>query len=239
MAANPIDMTTVGAAKAWIPGFANNPAPDETIQKLITGVSRDVVRLTGSGIDNNPESPTYGMSSLNAQINFTQQLDGNGSNILFLRNRPVRLINSLLVNGYAPPINVSYGQQGVFIESTGYSVAFGQGFGAGGSVTSVGWPAYGPSGRFPMGTGNILMSYLAGFGVPVPDSDPVVYTTPEDLEVAVLQTIALNYSRRDRIGLESENVTGTASTTYAKYDYPPEAKVVLDKYVRVPLGAQG
>lgn len=235
---NPIDLTTVGAAKDWIPGFNNNPAPDDTIQKLVTGVSRDIVRKVGAQIDTNSQSSTYGASSLNAQIQFTWRLDGNGSNVLFLPARPVRSIVSLQVNGWAPPINVSYGQPGVYIENDGYSIAFGSaGFGNG-AVTSVGWQTGTASGRFPMGRGNILISCVAGFGVEVAASDPVEYETPNDLEIAALQTIALNYTRRDRVGLESENIQGSASTTYAKFAYPPEALEVLNKYVRVPLGAQ-
>jgi hypothetical protein len=54
----------------------------------------------------------------------------------------------------------------------------------------------------------------------------------------VLQIIALNYVRRDRVGLASENIQGTSSTSYAKYEYPPEALAVLQRYVRVPLGGQ-
>jgi len=231
-------MCTVGSAKAWVPGFINNPVPDDTIQKLITGVSREVVRITGSKIDHNPQSPTYGMSSLNAQINFVDIVDGNGSDVLFLNNRPIRKINSLLVNGWAPPINVGYGQWGVFIENSGYSIAFSQGFGVGGSTTTVGWPPSGCAGRFPMGRGNIQCGYLAGFGVPVDESNPPEWTTPEDLEVAVLQTIALNYTRRDRIGLLSENIQGNASTTYAKYEIPPEAALVFRMYTRVAMGSQ-
>ena len=235
--ANAVDLVTVGQAKSWIPGFANNPAPDETLQTLITGVSRLIVRLTGSRIDNNPNSPTYKASSLNSQIVFTDRLDGNGSDVLFLNNRPVRNIVSLLVSGYAPPINVAYGQLGVFIENSGYSVAF-SGGNSSGSNTTVGWPAYGATGRFPMGRGNILISYLAGFGQPVEDSNPVEYTAPEDLQVACMETIALNYTRRDRVGLDSENISGESSTTYAKYEIPPDAALVIRTYTRVPLGSQ-
>jgi hypothetical protein len=231
-------MTTVGAAKDWIPGFKNNPAPDATLQKLVTGVSRDVVRMLGARVDWTKGSPTFGMSSLNAQIQITQRLDGNGSNVLFLDARPCLSIVSLQINGYTPPINVVYGQPGVYIEKDAYSIAFAtSGFGSG-SVQTVGWPSCGSSGTFPMGRGNILITYLAGYGIPVPDSDPQEYTTPDDLEVAVDQIIALNYTRRDRVGLDSENIQNSASTSYAKYDYPPEALAVLRKYVRVPLGAQ-
>lgn len=236
---NPIDMTTVGAAKDWIPGFKANSAPDATIQKLVTGVSRDIVRMLGAKVDWNTGSPTFGMSSLNSQIQVTQRLDGNGSNVLFLDARPVINIVSLLVNGYAPPINVAYGQPGVYIEKDAYSIAYASsGFGASGSVQTVGWPVGGISGIFPMGRGNILVTYLAGYGIPVPGTTPQEYTTPDDLEVAVDQIIALNYIRRDRIGLDSENVQNTGSTSYAKYEYPPEAMAVLRKYVRVALGSQ-
>src|SRR5271170_6079220 len=194
-----IDFVTIGQAKAWIPGFASNPAPDETIQLIITAVSREITRITGAGIDQNPSSPTYGECSLNSQITFTEILSGNGSNVLFLNNRPLVGTNpivSLLVNGYAPPINVGYGVSGV-ARHTGYSVCFQQGFGSGSSNTSVGWPAYGPTGSFPMGTNNIKIVYTAGYGQLVEDSDPAEFTAPEDLQEACLEIIAVNYTRRD------------------------------------------
>lgn len=238
---SPIDMTTVAAVKDWIPGFSgSNTVPDATIQQLVTGVSRDVVRMLGAKVDYNPQSATFGMSSLNAQIQITQRLDGNGSNVLFLDARPCLKIVALQINGNTPAITAAYGQPGVYIEKDGYSLAFGDvGFGSG-SVQSVGWPTCGTSGRFPMGRGNILVTYLAGYGIPMPPASPPTapFVPPDDLEVAVLQIIALNMARRDRIGLESENIQGTASTSYAKYDYPPEAVAVLRKYTRVPLGSQ-
>lgn len=302
---NPIDMTTLAHAQSWIPAQSTEDA--DVLQRIITGVSRYVVRLTGARLDPSPSSPTSGMSSLNSQVNFTDQLDGNGSNVLFLGNRPVRNILSLLVNGYAPPINVGYGQAGVYIENSKYSVAFGSNSFGGSQSTTVGWPVWGPSGRFPMGRGNVLISYLAGFGVEsqvslasvadasgtttvytgttpagdsngyvgqffivsgfltaanngtfyctastdttitlsnaagVTETDPgtaTTYTTPEDLEVAVLEIVQLAYVRRDRSGLDSENVQGSAATTYAKYEIPPDAAAVLRTYTRVPLGAQ-
>lgn len=236
---NPADLTTVGQAKDWIPGFKNNSTPDSTIQKLVTGVSRDIVRMLGAMSDHNPNSPTYGSNTLNSQIAFTLTLDGNGSDVLFPPVRPLRTITQLLVNGYAPPINVAYGVYGVAIENDNYSIAWqSSGFGSSGPVTTVGWPVGGMSGRFPMGRRNILLGCIAGYGVAVEGASPPAWTTPDDLEVAVLQIIALNYARRDRVGLDSENIQGTASTTYGKYEYPPEALAVLRKYTRVPLGSQ-
>lgn len=236
---NPIDMTTVGQAKDWIPGFRNNSAPDSSIQKIITATSRDVVKMLGAKVDHSSTtSPTYGMSTLNAQLTITERLDGNGSNVLWPTGRPIRNIVALQVNGWAPPINVAYGQQGVYIEKDGWSIAFGDsGFGSG-TVQTVGWPSGQWTARFPMGRGNILLTYLAGYGIAVPNSNPQEFTTPDDLEEAVLMIIAYNYARRDRVGLDSENIAGTASTTYMKLAYPPEATAILQKYVRVPLGAQ-
>jgi hypothetical protein len=241
---NPQDLTTVGQAKDWIPGFKNNPTPDSTLQKLITGVSRDVVRMVGAMADRNPSSPTFGKNTLNAQIQFLLTLDGNGSDVLFPPVRPLHLITQLQVNGYAPPINVGYGQFGVAIENDGYSIAFNStGFGSGQSIT-VGWPGRGPSGRFPMGRRNVLLGVIAGYGVPIiaagsPPTATGEFTTPDDLEVAVLQTIALNYVRRDHIDIDSENISAAGvSTSYSKYQYPPNALAVLNKYVRVPLGSQ-
>ena len=233
---NTVDMTSVGSAKSWIPGFQNNPAPDDAIQRLVTGVSREVVRICGAKIDFQPGSPTYGASSLNSQIVYTEIYDGNGSDVLPLDNRPIHQVISLFVNGYAPPVNVPYGTYGVFIERARWSLAWMTGSGRGSSNTTVGWQS-GVSGRFPMGRGNIQVTYLAGYGEPNGGSPPE-FTTPSDLEVAVLQTIALNYTRRDRIGLVSENIQGTAATTYAKYEIPPEAALVFRMYTRVPLGAQ-
>lgn len=311
---NPIDLVTVADVEDWIPSAGQESAPpSEVFQRLITGVSRFIVRYTGAGIDKNSMSPTYGASSLSSQINFTEILNGNGSNVLFLNNRPIKTINSLLVNGYAPPINVGYGIQGVAIH-TPYSVAFQGGFGTSGPTTTVGWLSSAPSGTFPMGTNNIQIGYLAGFGVANPaldftlsaaalvsDTGTTTYTgtitdgdgdtylgetftvtgftnpgnngtfqcigstnetlvlinanglaetaaatattaasfsAPEDLQVAALEIIQLAYMRRDRSGLDAENIQGTASTQYSKFEMPPDAAMVIRTYTRVPLGAQ-
>jgi hypothetical protein len=232
---NAADLTSVGQAKAWIPGFVNNPSPDATIQKLVTSVSRDVVRMVGASADRNSASPTFGMNTLNSQIQFVLTLDGNGSDVLFPPVRPLIVINRLLINGYAPPINTPYGVAGVCIENDGYSIAFQGGFGASGTSGTVGWPAGGAGGRFPMGRRNILLDCLAGYGLVVDGASPPAWTTPDDLEVAVLQIVALNYMRRDRVGLDSENIQGTSSTSYSKVEYPLEALAILKKYTRVPM----
>lgn len=232
------DLVTVGQAKAWIPGFVNNPVPDDVIQTIVTATSRDIVRMLGAKVDYDPNSPTFGYSTLNAQINFTLVMDGNGSDVLFPPIRPLINLTSLLVNGYAPPINVGYGQQGVAIETDGYSIAFqSAGFGHG-STTTQGWPVGGSSGRFPMGRRNVQLGCLAGYGTPTPNTNPQEWTAPADLQEACMMIVAYNYTRRDRVGLDSENIANVGSTTYMKLEYPPEAKVILNKYVRVALGSQ-
>jgi hypothetical protein len=232
-----IDLVTVGQAKDWIPGFKNNSFPDDRLATLITAVSRDIVRRTGATVDTNTESLTYGCSSLNAQLQLIEIYDGNGSNVLFPDATPVRAINSLQIGPYAAPLSTSFASPGAYIERNRYAIALRQGYGSGQGVTTQGFYGCGYAGVFPMGTGNVLLNYLAGWGVPVLDSNPQTYTAPDDLQIACMQIIALWFQRRDRVGLDSENVQGASSTVYSKLEIPVEAAGVIARYTRIPMTA--
>ena len=232
-----IDLVTVGQAKDWIPGYKNNPYPDDRLATLITAVSHDIIRRTGATVDTNEDSPTLGMSSLNAQLQLVEMYDGNGSNVLFPDASPVQNINSLQIGPYAAPLSTSFSSPGAFIERGKYSIALRQGYGSGQSITTQGFYGCGFAGIFPMGTANVLLDYVAGWGIPVPDSNPQTFLAPDDLQIACLQIIALYYHRRDRVGLDSESVSGSSSTTYSKLEIPVEAAGVIARYTRIPMTA--
>lgn len=60
--------------------------------------------------------------------------------------------------------------------------------------------------------------------------------TPPDIEIANRQMVALNYKRRDWIGLKSRAMGGNAgSTTYGDWIIPPEAMQVLSTYKRLAI----
>jgi hypothetical protein len=235
-----IDLTSVGAAKDWIPGYnptnnTDSAAPNDRLQALITAVSHDIVRRTGATVDLNSESPTYGMSSLNARLQLTEIYDGNGSNVLFPDASPIRSISKLQVGPYVYPLSTSFSQPGAYIERGGYSIALRQGYGSGQPITTVGYYGCGSYGSFPMGRGNVLLEYVAGWGIPIPDSDPLAFAAPNDLQVACWQIVALYYLRRDRIGLDAENIQGVGNTTYSKLEIPAEAASVIARYTRVAM----
>lgn len=74
---------------------------------------------------------------------------------------------------------------------------------------------------FAAGHGNVEISYTAGYA-----------TTPPEIEQAVIETIALRYKERDRIGHTSKSVGGeTVSFTIA--DFSPSVRTILNNYRKV------
>lgn len=84
MAANAIDLTTVGKLKKYLQIDSSLVSDDENLQGLITSVSAFFVEYC----DRPFKQDTY-----------TQELDGNGKNILMLKNYPITAVSSLKVNG--------------------------------------------------------------------------------------------------------------------------------------------
>jgi hypothetical protein len=74
---------------------------------------------------------------------------------------------------------------------------------------------------FARGKNNVVLSYSAGYAV-----------IPTDLEQAVIETVALRFKERERIGQSSKGLAGE-TTSFIIKDFPPSAQSVFQNYKKV------
>lgn len=78
--------------------------------------------------------------------------------------------------------------------------------------------------RFARGRNNIALRYTAGFDA-----------VPLDLAQACIDTVALRWRERDRIGMSSKGLAGE-TTTFSLADFPKQVITLMDEYKnRVPV----
>jgi hypothetical protein len=164
---NPIDLTTVAAVN----GILNQGADVDAalLQTYITNYSQSVLTRTGRPF-------------LSGVRNYTDRLDGSGSETQFLKNYPVLAVSLLQVNGITIPASPDYVQSGWVIDTNGSQAALsivssqGNGWAAGNDrwAPHGNWGSYGnapPLGqspyRFMQGIQNVLAQYTAGYTLPV------------------------------------------------------------------------
>lgn len=213
--ASDIDLTTLQDVKTW--AGVTQDTSDTVIQACITAFSRWVMRYTG----------VVSFTSIDI---YTDILDGSGSDLMFTRNRPIKQVQQVLVNGQNQQISNGYDQSGIIITSNDCAISFRQG--AGGALINTNtygsWNWFGK--YFPKGRGNILIKYLAGY-------DDV----PEDLELTARRVCAINYKRTLWIDLVSkmQAVSGGQETVmkFRDWDMPPEDWNTLRNFRRIaPVG---
>lgn len=74
---------------------------------------------------------------------------------------------------------------------------------------------------FTKGEGNVSLAYTAGYTV-----------TPPELEQAIIETVALRYRERDRIGHASKSLQGE-TVAFTITDFPKSAQTILNNYKKV------
>jgi hypothetical protein len=77
------------------------------------------------------------------------------------------------------------------------------------------------NGYFTRAKNNVALGYTAGYA-----------TVPADIEQGIIETIALRWKERDRIGLTSKAMAGE-TTSFITSDYPPSAIGVFKQYKKV------
>jgi hypothetical protein len=170
---NVVDLTWLSVVKTRAEVKSSVVTEDSEIQAAITAFSSWLLYYTGQ-------------RTLNTQASFTETYSGNGNNRLFLRQRPVTNVAAVVVNGVAFPQSGAFGQWGYYIEDSQASIAVRGGLGNfstfpypnnyGGSINKL--PA------FQKGTGNIQVTYTAGF--------PPVNVT-NDIETVNANTVTLGF----------------------------------------------
>lgn len=211
---NDIDLTTLDAVKVW--AGVNNALSDDVIQAVITAFSQYVIDYTG-------------VQSFTSISEYVDILDGNGSDRIFVRNRPIREIQQVLVDGVNRQVSAGYNQAGCFIDQSGNSISIRVGGGSNPTLTNT-YPGRGSNLVFSTGRGNVLIKYLAGF-----------MEVPFDLELTARRVSAVNYKRTLWIDIVSkmQAVSGGQETVMKFRDWamPPEDVLVLNVYKRLaPVG---
>ncbi|WP_051516914.1 head-tail connector protein [Herbaspirillum sp. RV1423] len=74
---------------------------------------------------------------------------------------------------------------------------------------------------FVKGESNVVLSYSAGFA-----------NTPPEIEQACIETIALRYSEKDRVGYSSKTLAGE-TVAFTITDFPKSAMTVMNNYKKV------
>lgn len=201
-----VDICSLAQVKDWLGIPASNTDDDSMIQGLITSFSQFVINKTG-------------ILSFNSVQNYVDVYDGNGNYRIFLNNRPITTVSSVIIGAYTVPQSTSLTSPGWFIEQSKKSIAF----------RSVGSALMPPQSIYPYsfvsGVGNIQISYSAGYT-----------RCPLDLQEACFKSVAIYYRRKDYIDLASKSLSAGAGVsgtiTYRLWDLPPEIKSVIDFYSR-------
>lgn len=224
-AGSTLDLTSVDQVKDWIPGLSGTTStPDDAkIQFIITAWSFEFLHRTGRG----DQSGDYHQSPYTSVCQWNETYDGSGTERLFLRNRPIVSIQSLVINGIPVAASPGYPTQGYVIDGTRKSISMRGGMYGMPNMYWNSWQAgpyhaFAGSRGFPRGLQNISVSYSAGYSV-----------TPADIVQCANIVVAQNYSRPKWIDEESRAMAGGGGTTrYRSWDVPVECQLVVDRYTR-------
>jgi hypothetical protein len=150
---NPIDLTTTDAVYDWLEQTLKTDVA--TVQDYITRFSQIVLTETGR-------------SFLSGWKTYTERYNGNGSNLLQLRNYPVLGVTSLTVGQQTIPQSTDYVQPGWAIDPTGSEAAVVLIGGTSNGITGwqtwgSGWPGWVGGYSFYEGTLNVGITYTAGY----------------------------------------------------------------------------
>lgn len=202
---NEIDLVQLDDVKNWLGFTPSNTSCDGILQICITSFSQYVINATG-------------IESFKKVSQYTEVYDGNGNNRLFLDNRPINSLISVLVGSYSVPLSTSTITPGIYVERSKKSIAF----------RDSGFTLTAPLSIYPYvfarGTGNVQVTYTAGYT-----------SVPFDLQEITIETVAQNYKRREWIDLASKNVSAQGiggTTVYRSWAMTPFAESVINFYSR-------
>lgn len=200
------DLTTLANVKSWLSLGTTND--DALLARLITAIS---IAIAG-----------YCNQNLVSQSYAAVVLNGTGGAKLLLPEGPITAVTSLTIDGVVIPPRPAIGQAGYYFD-TDFLYVDGYAFTRPGD-----WPAN-PSLRSSysggQGAQNVVVSYTAGYS-------PI----PLDLEQAAIETVALRFKARERIGLKSK-MLGGETMSYDLSALPATVVSMLEQnYIRVMQG---
>ena len=202
---NSIDLVTLDQVKSWLALSSTQTSNDALLQFLITSFSQYVIDKTG-------------IASFNQVQQYVEIQDGNGQTRLFVQNRPIQSVVSLIVGSYSVPQSTALTTPGWYIEQDQRSIAlrFAPGYI---NVPQILFPSY-----FIRGQGNIQVTYTAGYT-----------SVPFDLQEAAMEAVGYYYKRKDWIGILSKTIetgNGRGTVAYAQYSQLPQVKDIINYYSR-------
>lgn len=193
-----IDLTTIAIVKDYVGVITDKDSA--TLQLCITAASCEFLWRTNAAV-NDGTIPT--VSPYLTPVDYTDVLDGSGSDTQFLRHRPIRSVSRLVVSG------ITWTQAGAF-PSRGWMIDSGKK-----ALVLRG-------GIFCADRQNVESDYRAGY-----DQEPT------DIVRAMTQLVAVNYRRREWIDLASKSLStggATGTTSYRAWVFPPEVQDVIRYY---------
>lgn len=164
---SPVDLTTLYAVKQYQSGDGTvNPVAttdDDTIQRIITWVSRMFMRRTGN------YSGPWQLAQQNPWVQpvvLTDVYSGRGTQEFYSRVWPIQSVQGLTINNVAVPGSAGYNSYGYQVSDDGRRVVlmggssttgfFTPSFIVRGNLRGSRWP------QFARGTRNIVLQYTAG-----------------------------------------------------------------------------
>ena len=163
-------------------------------------------------------------SPFNQPCEFSEVYDGNGSDVMYLRNRPIRSILSLVIGTLTIPQSTSFTTPGWVIRGDGKSIALRCGGGGSGFSTSQFYPGRGRN-NFWQDVQNVFITYVAGYA-----------STPADLQLMSTRVVALSYKQRNVIGQKSQAMAAGAGTVTFDWKIDEKDWLLIVEYKRaVPV----
>lgn len=144
-----------------------------------------------------------------AVVPYSSTVNGNNQSVMFLPNRPIVSVESVVISGFVIPAftgqnDAGYGYDRSSILLRGYA--------------------------FERGVQNVTVNYTAGLAANAPED------VPADLTQACIELIALKYRRMGNEGLSSKGMAGE-TTAFVVSDIPKPVATILLQYRNVVPGA--
>jgi uncharacterized phiE125 gp8 family phage protein len=140
---------------------------------------------------------------------YHQRLDGPGDTYLLLPQYPIVSVTEIKVGSIAIAAESSDGDGGYFVSDANAGIIF--------------YP-----GGFPKGTGNVQVTYQAGYDLPG-DTATSAPDLPFDIEQACIELVAHWFEHRDAAGIRSED-EGSVKFVHFEGDIPDPIKSKLRRY---------
>jgi hypothetical protein len=171
---------------------ASNTAADSDLSALITQTSSDFCNATNR-------------QSFFA-ANYTEQRDGQGGDIIVLRNQPVQSVTGVTINNFIVPASPDGVALGFVFDHQ--------------AVKLIGY-------LFARGYGNVGLQYSAGFGESLTDPN-----FPGEIQQAVLDWCQYRYKVQPAAAVASKHLNTGEQITYDIKDMPETTRRVIQQYKR-------